>query len=63
VDVALVFEKCLVLCLHNIQVVLVALAYSENALEHLEETGTALGRPGAASGSRLCNVSSQRRVH
>jgi hypothetical protein len=63
VDVALIFEKCTILCLHNIQVVFVALAYSKYALEHLEEIKTTLGGPGAASESGLCSASSQRRVH
>jgi hypothetical protein len=42
VDVMLIVEKSLVLCLQKIQVMLVALAYSKNALQYLEENGAAL---------------------
>jgi hypothetical protein len=42
VDVMLIVEKSLVLCLQKIQVMLVALAYSKNVLQYLEENGAAL---------------------
>jgi hypothetical protein len=38
----LIVEKSLVLCLQKIQVMLVALAYSKNVLQYLEENGAAL---------------------
>jgi hypothetical protein len=51
-DVALVVEESLVLSLDNIQIMLVALADRENALENLEEVGVVLGGPTTAGGAK-----------
>jgi hypothetical protein len=62
-DVALVIEDGLVLSLDNMQIMFLALAYREDALENLEKIGVALGGPRAVGDAGASGTCCRRRYH